>query len=318
MKLMCLSGSLQELDVRAGKAPSDVFDGVARVKTYVKMQDVEWGASPLDYEFDQPYQVVAHRLGCTWNEANAVVVFQAAGCNLACDYCFVGEDHEAIEVDAGEMVEVYNRYRAVVEAAGGCPSRVVRISGGEPFLQQEALVDVIRADWPDDVFLWVDTNLTQLPQPELVFALQQGPAGNDPKRIAVCGCFKPESNLLNDQRRVARRLIRYGVECFFYWPCALSLPLDVEDPDPNRWFSRGQDACEFLETVHENAPLRTTFLLIKYHYNTQRGLPWDIELLDDCAARVCWEMRMAQTKFVKSHYAPTLYWQPSHMIPLEV
>lgn len=325
MRLVQLLGSEQENDIRSGKAPSDIFDGVARVKTYVKLQDVGWGVSPRDYEFDQPYQIGAQRLGCSWNEANLAVVFQAAGCNLSCDYCFVGEEGESVVVSPHEMVEVYNNYRKVVREAGGTPARVVRISGGEPFLQQEELAEVIRAPWPRDVLLWVDTNLTIEPTYELMEALFRGP-DNCLGRVVVCGCFKPHLEQaatehpgvtgLDRQRSIAQRLVGHSIECFFYWPCALQFPEDMESPDPIRWRGRALRACEFLQGVDKNAPLRTTFLRIKYYYHTLRLPTADVEWLDQLANEVWREMKEAQRCFIEENYDPSMYWQPSHLVPL--
>lgn len=316
MKLMKLEGSSQEVDIRTGKAPSDIFDGVARVKTYVKMQDIFAGASPRELEFDQPYQVASATLGCSWNETNRAVVFQTHGCNLDCPYCFVGggkgmEQEKYERISSTEMLRIYQRYRSMCERSGVTPARVVRLSGGEPFLQPKSVVGFVTAGWDRKVYLWVDTNLTIDPPDDLVGILAASP------RTSVCGCFKPHlgEKDLERQMKIAKRLVEAGVDCFFYWPAALDDP-----PKPlKESFEDTITAMDRIASkVARNAPLRTTVIRIKYYYDvvSQRNPDANVEGMEQEAIALFRVMREAYLQYLDMHYDPSLVWLPSHMVDL--
>jgi len=330
MRLMRLDNSEQEADIRSGKAPSDVYGGIGRVKTYVKLQDVNGCFdSPRVLEFDQPYQVAADALGCTWNETNPVFVIELAGCNLKCPYCFIG-DYTTVDVDVETVISVWMNYRL-----DGNPSKVFRISGGEPMMQENAVSDLVsvlgKSQDPKNphTYIWVDTNLTLLPSTDTLSVLSQTP------HLSVCGCFKPLSGLLSEQLSNAKAYIDAGVDMFFYWPTALtdrdveaSLSLDSNAPHLHSydnkstvWRRAAASACEIIANeVHPLAPLRTTFIRIKYHYNVvvnRMGLSEEDVDNVDMVAQMKWRvMQDAHLEYLSHKYDPKIWWLPSHKVEL--
>jgi len=95
--MMLLEDSAQAADIKASKAPSDIINGYARVKTYVKPDDFRAMEAGRDMgmraalPFDQPFQVASEVSGLDWNITNRAFLGQVADCNLRCPYCYVGE-----------------------------------------------------------------------------------------------------------------------------------------------------------------------------------------------------------------------------------
>ena len=84
-------------------------------------------------------------------------VFFLQGCPLRCLYChnpdsqhFMGEN----TIDAKQVVELANRYRAYYRASGGG----VTFSGGEPLMQGAFLVEALRALKNQDIHTCIDTS----------------------------------------------------------------------------------------------------------------------------------------------------------------
>jgi hypothetical protein len=337
---MVLEGSPQAGDVQGGKAPSDIYGdpGIARVKTYVKPDDMErladGGRWPRSLEFDQPFQVAAERTGCTWGQGNRAFMVQFAGCNLDCPYCFIGDANggEVVEVGAGRVFDAYTQHLDAEEDFAA----VVRVSGGEPFLQQEAICAIIRERerrFPGMVpYLWIDTNLTIMPNDDLRSMLMDvGRA----KRMAVCGCFKPHRgpDLVSRQLAVAAELVEASVDLFLYWPCELEVDADdvpgalsgsaMTEPLFKRWRDQGYAICKMLDETLVNASLRTTFLVMKYHYEAMVAGGFDYAGCDpkgwtELARQKAKHMRAGQRAYWQEQFPASLRWLPSHQIPLSL
>lgn len=315
MRLMKLTGSAQEADIRAGKAPSDIWDDTLRVKTYVKPPDTKYPHAVGHLDFPEPYQVAAYRLGCTWNETNPVALVQLAGCNLNCDYCYVG-DHTRVNTVERSFDEVLGTYLKYREHGG--VSRVLRISGGEPMLQTDEVMDLARTFTNgrqrlvsgNDGYLWIDTNLLVDPGDRIGTLA-------DPL-IGVCGCFKPHEGRLQEQFDIARKYIEAGVDIYFYWPCTVSgepgswhydLPYGVDSDN------YGAHVCDMLAAaVEPMAPLRTTFLHIKYGYSAMGGSD-DLDGRQAAAHNFVFAARQSQCRYINHTYPPESYWQPDYMTP---
>jgi pyruvate-formate lyase-activating enzyme len=329
MKLMRLSGSKQETDIRSGKAPSDIFSDILRVKTYNKLEDISFGDAVHDMEFPQPFQAAAHQLGCSWAQTNPVAVIQLAGCNLDCHYCFIGDANsmEVVDKTIEEICEAYNDYCTVCHECGVPFSRVFRISGGEPLLQQREVAHLLthRHNLFCDPYIWLDTNLTIAPEDILLSQLSQ---------VGVCGCFKSHLGAdVKKQMDIAYEYVDAGVDFYTYWASGVTKQevrkLHASHRDDWQglydylaidWQYEAEEALDEISCVHENLPLRNTFIRIKYHYAAvaQDGLidGMPVELWNKVSFAKCQVMREVQKEWC-NEYTPELRWLPSHMVPLD-
>lgn len=337
IRMMKLSGSKQEEDIKAGKAPSDIFGDVLRVKTYNKVGDISYGDAVHDMEFPQPFQVAAARLGCSWRYTNPVAVVQLAGCNLDCPYCYIG-DYDSVEVvgkTPQDVDDAYTEYLSACVRAGVPHSRVFRISGGEPMLQQEAVRELITVGLKrrsvtdgdthlpirdESAYVWVDTNLTIEPRASLLerMAVQ--------RNVGVCGCFKSHLGLadVREQLDIARMYIDAGVDLYTYWAGCISadaIHVHMLEDTMDAWRGEALWALDEMAEVHPNLPLRNTFIRLKYHYSAVaedgmiEGLP--VELWNKVSFKKCATMRGVQREWIDERYSPELKWLPSHQVPLD-
>lgn len=294
----------QAKDVAASKAPSSIWRGYARVKTYVK--DDEWGPtkSPREVAFEQPYQIASRYTGRPWSETNPVYLGELHGCNIRCPFCYLDWDGETPTVEIGSQQYVddfmeFNRHEA---AEGRSGSAVLRWSGGEPLLFQDWLAESIsyfgEESWLD--FGWLDTNLTVEPSLSLMSAMDEVPMG-------VCGCFKPgvEGVDLDDQLQVAARWLTAcpNDNIFFYYPS----------------WGGSDDEFEYvldgLREIRRNAPLRLTVIEIKWSYaamSDRQGQIMPVEARAQFTSR-----REQHHRYLSNHYSGSLLAMPSDLVPLD-
>lgn len=265
------------------KASEDVdIYGYLREKKYLKDKHIRKAGDPRLLPFTEPYQVAAYKLRVPWTRTNKAVMVQTAGCNLDCDFCFVG-DETIVETTTDELWSDYwHEYCCNAEN----PSPIFRISGGEPFLQQEFVANLVRCMLrrritsnscyigDTGVYVWVNTNLTIEPCDDLLESLSD-------ERVGVVGSFKPVAapEKFDTQLDVACRLIDAGVDTYFYYPCSL----DEEDREvllDGEWSDRWVDltlkwSAEFLSHLHAGTRHLGSFYAsrlnpigIGYHYET--------------------------------------------------
>jgi hypothetical protein len=285
--LQLLSQSPQLADIKASKAPSDIYGDVARVKTYVKDWNA-WG-TPRDLDFDQPFQWASDHTGLSWAECNRVFMVQTAGCNLSCDYCY-NAPCPTVDTTANEVWELYEA-QPEAEAAP-----ILRISGGEPLLHQAWVEDVFSYNYTDEL-VWLDTNLTITPEQSLLDCFYGA------EHHAVCGCFKPGQCDIADQLDVVRVWAGSEANLFLYWP---SWPPPGEDANDALFI----ETLEALHGIHPSLPLRLNVIKIKFGYSVlerPRGITeYDENLNHQCFRE--WHM-----DWLLEHHSADVVAQPSHL-----
>ena len=93
-----------------------------------------------------------------------LMVFTTNRCNLNCDYCFVNSNSCQKELTVDEIKEAINIIK---------PTRVIHLTGGEPFLRFDDIVELANYAWTKVPVIVVNTNgtihdidLTKLIPPE--------------------------------------------------------------------------------------------------------------------------------------------------------
>lgn len=304
----------QKNDIAASKGPTGIMDGVYRAKQYVKDDEKSGLCHARNMSFPQPWQWAAQK----WSEfggvqdpagIDRVFLGQLAGCNLMCDECYVGEcdPDNTVEVTATRYVDAYYRY---CDEYGYCAT--LRISGGEPFLQQEWVCAVLEDDMllnngteyhakEDPLILWVDTNLTIEPDDYLMSAVRGGA-----NHTGICGCFKPnriyhsgETVSIGWQLTVVRHLIDAKVPLFLYWPSW--------DQEPNN--ALFLDTLNKLYRIDPMLPLRLNVIRTnKYEASPRMENVSAVELSLLFTDRV-----NTLNKFLLERYPLDLIHMPSHL-----
>lgn len=318
--MMLLEETAQSADIHGGKAPSDVIDGFARIKTYVKPDD--WtklfsGNMRSCMPFDQPFQIGSDRTGLDWNVTNRVFLGQLAKCNLNCPYCYVdregfieeGRTPPIVEVSSQGYVDTYlGHVYSEMDRRGVVPSGILRYSGGEPFLFQDWLAESV--DYATDqyvegyidhdeigfpVYVWVDTNLTVQPSEYLLSSLVHC-------NVGVCGCFKPGKCDLDEQLHVVHTLVREGVDLFMYYPSHGGGDVDMSV------------VLEGLAEICPNLPLRLWVIGIRWGYSAMKERRGTVS--DDQAAADLSRKRKMLDDFVLDRCDRELLHLPSHQVPI--
>jgi len=314
----------QAEDIRASEEVG-IF-GLLREKKYIKSKHLKSLGHHRLLPFTEPYQVAAHKLNLPWTRTNKAVMVQTAGCSLDCDYCFVG-DEVVVEATTQELYEDYwfNYCRNAEN-----PSPIFRISGGEPFLQQEFVSDLVRVmlykrptseimmcvRGDSGLYVWVNTNLTHEPREKLLNSLTS-------EKVGVVGSWKPVSapEKFDTQLSVASRMLDAGVDLYFLYPC----PLDNEEKSmllSEGWDNHWQNlmlkwASEFLSHIHCATKSLGTFyttrlnpITINYHYDTIGGS----EIFSIASGIKRDFMVSLLEKFVRRELGEEYWWMPDHMI----
>lgn len=323
-KVMDVAAMEQAKDIAASEEVG--IYGLLREKKYIKRRDLVKSIHHRELPFPEPYQVAAHKLNVPWTVTNKAVMVQTAGCNLSCDYCFTGES----VVVSATADDLWHDYWDLYCQKAENPSPIFRVSGGEPFLQQDFTADVARTMGSrrryieglhvgsTGVYIWVDTNLTIKPSNYLLNSLNGD-------RIGVCGCWKPVSapEKYETQLQVATQLLDAGVDTYFYYPASL----DEEDKElllDAEWDCQWSDiACrwsaEFLSHLHSASKnlgkyyaSRLNPISIHYDYETVGGS----EVFTAASAIKRDFFLRLQKKFIVMELGEEYWWMPDYMIDI--
>ena len=253
-----LSGSGQEPDL----AEPPNCGGVGRIRHFHRETSDGWPVNPL------PIDPASIALGLEPASSIEAQVFQNAGCNWRCWYCFVPFDLLAGREDLGEwltadeLVELYllERHRPPV----------IDLSGGQPDLVPEWVPWMMRAlekrQLQDTTFLWSDDNLSNDYYFRILTDEDRESVASYPRYARVC-CFKgfnPASfafntraapELYDRQFQLFERLLKDHLDLYAYVTLTTLTTRGIED-DVARFVDRLQD-------IHENLPLRTVPLEIQ-------------------------------------------------------
>lgn len=220
-------------------------------------------------EFQNPTYSAAHRLKRDLSEFTKVFTMQVAGCNFACNYCFVprelnsGDEKYGRFFNAEEIIDSFLKIKSESET----PMNIIRISGGECMIIPEIIVDVYdeMMKRSPNSYLWIDTNLSTLEiikehQFELEKILKQ-------KNVGVVGCFKgttkedfsiitgAEGKFYKEQFETAKLLIDMGADLYAYVPAYVYDERSVEE--------KLESFLLELWKVNEKLPLRLEMLYIE-------------------------------------------------------
>lgn len=288
-----------------------------RIKTYVKDEQKLLPTHLRD--FPEPYQVAQYHCGGTWNEYNSTFVIQVSECNLRCFYCFVPEElREGTHgkyCSAKEIMEVFLKQTH---------SNILRVSGGEPFLAPEFLIDLGKEIHKEHqkinhrkMFLWIDTNLLGFDYNKVIMELNRFriPYG-------ICGCFKglnvvdftkntgcKDTFMYNRQFLNAKTLVDLiGIhgEVFFY---VTEIVKDANIMDTEYMTTIISEFIKRLQIeVNYYVPLRTTVLTIKNYEVNKNRMPTD-RVVSGITRKIWFEI-------LQDKYPKDLLWLPQYQISL--
>ena len=163
-----------------------------RTKTYTKRDQMMLPMKQRDFE--EPYQVAQSELGGTWNDYNQPFIIQVGLCNLDCYFCFVPKELRDLKDETRyehfTAEEVYAEY---LKAHEGKKYGILRISGGEPFLAPDFIINLANLINLNNglglctkTFLWIDTNLFGFAYKGVIDKLNSMQSLS----YGICGCFK--------------------------------------------------------------------------------------------------------------------------------
>lgn len=307
-----------------GKATSSLQD-FWRTKTYVKPEEMLNAAYPI---FRQPYSWASSMFGGTWNDYNRVFVIQLPKCNLNCWYCYVDpalrQGLEFTEGDkrVGQWVSIEELYSEFLNSDTG----LLRISGGEPMLAPEFVIDMVHMVGNQPV--WVDTNMST--GKHFFDVLNEQMPDYDPFAswdFGMCGCFKGftdqqaavQAGVIDRQRKGSQPSLLDAQFAFAKWMVDAPMIAPfwyVPDLCVN---TTREDVRQFFERmrmeVDDCAPLRTHILHIKEYTPTDHDQAWK---LGDCQRTVDTKERPIDIwrELCECTYPPGLVWIPSDQVPL--
>lgn len=260
-----------------------------RTKTYTK--DDDKCKYLHDRIFSEPYNVAHYYCGFKENTTdynkgdinafNTPFLIQVGLCNLNCYYCFVSKELRTANEKFGswfsakEVVDWFVKYKNGIG--------ILRISGGEPFLAPEFLIDVaqeIKNRKLIHCYLYLDTNLCSPADNYKIVITEINKLGIP---YAICGCIKGvddqdfefntgTKSRLDEQysnlHLIYKRMYRDGgLGQLFVYLAEITENRDLADAYESLF-------CTFkrLELLHKNLPLRTTILKIKTYNANENNM----------------------------------------------
>lgn len=253
-----LYGSKQEEDLTL---PPNCL-GLGRIKHFRRINNPDWLIDPL------PIEPARKALGAGDKNLLRAQVFQIAGCNWRCWYCFV--DYSLLSADpkhgkwitTDELVELFMKE----------PNRpnVIDLTGGQPDLVPEWVLwfmkSLIKVGLDKTTYLWSDDNLSSdyiwkfLSEEDLHFMCSYPHYGR-------VGCFKgfneksftfnttASPNLFERQFALMGKLLLLGLDVYAY--------ATFTSPDRNNIKTDMKKFVDKMQELDPNLPLRTIPLEIK-------------------------------------------------------
>jgi len=199
---------------------------------------------------------------------NKSLTVQVAGCNYDCNFCYVPKGQKTADTKYGkyfsakEIIEIFSEARKESEE----PLNVIRISGGEPIIVPEIILDVYRELEKMDlkeVYIWIDTNIStskylEKSESDLKDVMKK-------KNIGVVGCFKgvcredfsmitcAKPEFYEKQFETAKLFLDWKTDFYIYLPA-----LVYEDNIENKI----KEFIERIQTLNKNLPLRVEVIQI--------------------------------------------------------
>ncbi|MEM5778439.1 MAG: radical SAM protein [Candidatus Aenigmatarchaeota archaeon] len=202
-------------------------------------------------------------------EYRKVFAVQVSGCTYSCNYCYVPPQVNAADAKFGkffspkEIIDFFLKERKESNE----PMNVLRITGGEPTIIPEIIIDInneLEKRNLDNVYFWNDTNLST---PKYLEKLEDDLKPILQKRnVGVVGCFKGVSKqdffkitgadpkFYENQFETTKLFLDWKTDFYVY------LPALVYENDIN---NKTKDFLEKLKQLNKNLPLRVEMLIIK-------------------------------------------------------
>ena len=218
-------------------------------------------------EFQNPAYSAAFRLGGDTRNYSKVFTIQISGCDFDCNYCYVPKQINVANPELGRYFsakEIIDYFLSAKEKSKE-PMNVVRISGGNPTIIPEIIVDIYNEikNQGLDVYLWIDSNLST---PKYLENLE-GNLKNilNQKNVGVVGCFKgtckedfsiltgAEPKYYQRQFETAKWFLEHRADFYVYLP-ALIYEGNIEE--------KLTMFIERLRELNKNLPLRVEILEI--------------------------------------------------------
>ncbi len=218
-------------------------------------------------EFQNPAYSAAYKLGGDPRNYTKVFTIQLAGCDFDCNYCYVPKKINVANPCLGKFFsakEIIDNFLSAKEKSEE-PMNVIRITGGNPTIVPEIIVDVYNEMKKRglNAYLWIDSNLSTKKYLEnlecdLKKVLCQ-------KNVGVVGCFKgsckedfalltgAKPRYYKNQFETAKWFLEKGTDFYVYLP-ALIYENNVE--------GKLENFVEKLRKLDRNLPLRTEVLEI--------------------------------------------------------
>ncbi len=254
-----LDGSDQEKDL---SVPANC-GGLGRVRHFRRETSTAWPENSL------PIDPAAHALGLGERlDQIEAVVFQNAGCNWRCWYCYVPFDRLSADEKHSEwvsMTDLIGRYAALDDRPP-----VLDLSGGQPELTPEMTLWAVRAlrdqGLQDHCYLWSDDNLSE---DYFWTKLSDGEREEivDFKNYGRVGCFKgfdatsfsfntlATEEWFDKQFALMRRSISSRLQIYGY--------ATFTTPDRTDIKKRMARFVDRLKSIHHNLPLRIVPLEVR-------------------------------------------------------
>jgi len=128
-----------------------------------------------DSWFDYPMVIRSKIGGLSWEQYNWLIAIHVPACTFSCWHCYVSDESKNAQkmlengsiayVAAHEIINAFLCQKEVNEKKEDekIPTNVLRITGGEPFLMPDLLLEILKnlehRSKSREIFVWTETNL---------------------------------------------------------------------------------------------------------------------------------------------------------------
>lgn len=261
LRLSILSNSKESKDFKF----KENCNGLGRIRHFKEFKIEKWISDPL------PMFPAAKVLKCDVKDARLAQVFQIAGCNYRCWFCFVDFDLLSADETKSKMIPIRDLIKTYLELTDR--PLVLDLSGGNPGLVPEWILWTLKEiDYfgaGKKTYVWADDNLSVdyfskfLSKDDLSYISTHKSYGS----VACFKGFDEESyqfntgiNGFSNQFKIFHRYFSFGWDIYAY--------VTFTTPSIDNLKDRINKFVDNLQSIDINLPLRTIPLEIKIYTPT--------------------------------------------------
>lgn len=269
----------------------------------------------IDSLIDYP-SIIQSKLGGEWSQFNRMISIHIPSCPLNCWHCYVDKEllnQEKTDYFSAEKIVDFFIEQRDIDKKINVESNVLRITGGEPFLIPEMILEILEElknrNLDGEIFVWTETNITPLSFAKDIIDWEDILSKlSGYSNFAVHPCFHGTSD--DDIEKITRREgitvdnLMGGLRSLINKDIDIYPTVGSNVCDPNKLHI----LFKKLFRLRKDIPLRVALIEYDLNYTPLRNRLWDNKLYSKFQSLRIWN------DLLRHHYGLDYGIVPRHLV----